>query len=216
MRRLLRRASLVALLCVLLLVVAASIPTSREWLLHRAGLALIAEDPLTRADLIVLSVEAGAAGVLEASQLVRQGIADRVAVFTPPPEPALLELDRRGIRYQDPFVGFVEDLTALGVSQVVPIPEKVAGTEDTGPALTRWCHSDGCRTVVVVCSPDHSRRIRRVLRRAVQDQPLKIIVRPARHAVFQPANWWRQRASTRIQLEESAKLLLDVIRHPLS
>ena len=45
----------------------ACVPTVRVAILQRLGWALVAEDPLTRADAIVLTVDVGRAGVLEAA-----------------------------------------------------------------------------------------------------------------------------------------------------
>jgi hypothetical protein len=54
------------------------------------------------------------------------------------------------------------------------------------------------------------------MRRATADTPLRVIVYAARHSTFNPDNWWENRSSLRTGIVELEKLLLDVVRHPLS
>jgi hypothetical protein len=53
----------------------------REPVLRAAGWALVANEPVAPADIIVLSLDSGGAGALEAADLVQSGISKRVAVF---------------------------------------------------------------------------------------------------------------------------------------
>src|SRR5215813_8252770 len=57
----------------------------REPVLRAAGWALVVNEPIAAADIIVVSLDSGGAGALEAADLVQNGIATRVAVFTDPP-----------------------------------------------------------------------------------------------------------------------------------
>src|SRR5438034_384150 len=70
--------------------------------------------------------------------------------------------------------------------------------------------------IVVVTSADHSRRLRRVLRRATNGQPTRVMIRSARRSEFNPDRWWENRTSIRTGIVELQKLLLDVVRHPIS
>jgi uncharacterized SAM-binding protein YcdF (DUF218 family) len=96
------------------------------------------------------------------------------------------------------------------------IPDSAAGTEAEGDVLLSWCDQRRFRSLVVVSSPDHSRRVRRVLRRSLRNHPTKVIVRSTRHSSFDPENWWRTRDGFRTEIVEVQKLLLDVVRHPIS
>jgi hypothetical protein len=57
------------------------VPSARESVLRAAGWALVVDEPLAPADVIVLSLASGGAGALEAAELVKEGIATRVAVL---------------------------------------------------------------------------------------------------------------------------------------
>ena len=90
------------------------------------------------------------------------------------------------------------------------------GTEAEGRALPGWCDQHGFRSVVVVSSRDHSRRLRRLLDRAMHGRSTRVMVRSARHSRFDPDRWWKTRDGVRTEIIELQKLLLDVVRHPFS
>ena len=78
-----------------------AVTSVRESLLRAAGWALVINEPIAPADIIVLSVDSGGAGALEAADLVQSGIATRVAVFSDPPTGEDHEFIRRGLSYED-------------------------------------------------------------------------------------------------------------------
>jgi hypothetical protein len=188
----------------------------RDPVLRAAGAALVQEDALSPADVVVIATDAGPAGVLEAADLVHAGLAPRVAVFADPPDPADREFLRRGVPYEDVAGRSLRQLRALGVAAVEVIPRAVAGSEDEGRVLPEWCEERGWRSVVVVSSSDHTRRLRRVLRRSMDGRGARVAVRAARHSRFDPDTWWHTRDGVRTEAIELQKLLLDVARHPLS
>src|SRR5580704_9886319 len=59
-----------------------AVPSVREPVLRAAGWALVINEPISPADIIVVSSFAGGAGAREAADLVQSGIATRVAVFS--------------------------------------------------------------------------------------------------------------------------------------
>ena len=62
-----------------------AIRSLREPVLRAAGWALVVNEPVASADIIVLSLDSGGAGALEAADLVQSGISKRAAVFMDPP-----------------------------------------------------------------------------------------------------------------------------------
>ena len=91
------------ILVVVALATAAIIAVSsvREPVLRAAGWALVVNDPVAPADIIVVSLNSGGAGALEAADLVQRGISPRVAVFKDPPSGEDYEFIRRGLPYED-------------------------------------------------------------------------------------------------------------------
>lgn len=204
------------LFSLLLLLVVLSLPAPRAGLLRTIGRALVADDPLSPADAIVLPVWAGAAGAIDTADLLRSGIATRVAVIPGPPRPAELELTRRGVAYQSESDDLVHILRGLGVKDIEIIQVQSTGTSSEAELVPIWCQREGIRSVVIVSTPDHARRLRRVLRRTVDGRTTRVYVRSARFADFDPDHWWTTRQGARTGIVEFEKLLLDVLRHPLS
>src|SRR5262245_60644702 len=109
-----------------------AVPSVREPVLRAAGWALVVNEPVAPADVIVVSPDSGGAGALEAADLVQSGIATRVAVFTDPPSGVDQEFIRRGLPYEDAGARQFRQLRWLGVTDVVQIPRTDVGTEGAG------------------------------------------------------------------------------------
>ena len=188
----------------------------REPVLRAAGWALVVNEAVASADIIVLSLDSDGAGALEAADLVQSGISKRVAVFMDPPSGEDHEFIRRGLPYEDAAARQIRQLKSLGVTDVVQISRIIDGTEGEGQVLPAWCDEHQLRSIVVVAPKDHSRRLRRVLDRAMKGHPTRVTVHPARYSSFDPDRWWETRDGVRTEIFELQKLLLDVALHPMS
>ena len=186
-------------------------------MLKAAGGLLIADDPVGHADVIVIAIDSHGAGALEAAELVHSGVASRVAVFVDSSDATVEnEFVRRGVADEGSTAQLIRQLKALGIVTVDRLPGDVAGTEDEGPVLAKWCDQQRFHSAVVVSTADHSRRLRRMLRRSMKGHPTAVAVRSARYSAFNPEHWWESHGSTRTEIEEIEKLLLDIVRHPIS
>jgi hypothetical protein len=193
-----------------------AVPSVRERVLRAAGWALVVKEPIAPADVIVVSLHSRGAGALEAADLVRSGIATRVAVFTDPPSGEDYEFIRRGFPYEDAGARQVRQLRWLGVRDVVQIPITEAGTEGEAQVLAPWCDQHEFRSIVFVAARDHSRRLRRVLDRVMEGHPTRVTVQPARYSNFDPDQWWKTREGIRTEIIEFEKLALEAVLHPIS
>jgi hypothetical protein len=185
-------------------------------MLRAAGWFLVADDPIHPADAIVIAVDAGRAGILEAADLVRGGMSRRVAIFADQPDDVDRELARRRIDEEDELARQTRLLRTLGVEDIERIPLPITGTEDEGRVFPEWCGERQLRTVIVVSSADHTRRLRRVFHRAMKGRATAVMVRRARYSDFDPDTWWRKRGGVRREIVEVEKLLFDFLRHPIS
>jgi hypothetical protein len=208
-----RRRLILRVLAVAVVAIGAVRPV-RDPVLRAAGAMLVVDEPVGPADAIVLSLDSDGAGALEAADLVKNGIATRVAVFMDPPSAEDLEFIRRGLPYEDAAARQIRQLALLGVTDVVQI-SRVDGTSAEGEVLPRWCDAQHLGSVVVVATKDHSRRLRRVLDRAMQGHATRVMVRAARYSSFDPDRWWDTRTGIRTEIIELQKLLLDLVLHPL-
>jgi hypothetical protein len=92
-----RSASILVVVVTLAAAAIVAVPSVREPVLRAAGWALVVDEPVAPADIIVVSLSSGGAGALEAADLVRSGVATRVAVFSDPPSGEDHEFIRRGL-----------------------------------------------------------------------------------------------------------------------
>lgn len=207
-----------ALVTVVLAVVCAIlISPLRTSLLRAMGKFLVATPAeLRQADVIVLSVDARGAEVLEASDLVHEHVAARVAIFADPPDAVDLEFQRRGIPYFNAAAVSLRQLHDLGVDTVEVIPRTVTGTDDESLVLPEWCSEHHYSKVVFISTVDHLRRTMRIMARATGGGGLKLSVHASRYSKFDPDSWWKSRAGIRTEIIESEKLLVDILLHPLS
>jgi len=187
----------------------------REPVLRAAGWVLVVNEPVSSADIIVLTLDSGGAGALEAADLVQSDISKRVAVFMDPPDEVDHEFIRRGLPYEDGAARQIRQLKSLGVTDVAQI-SRVDGTEAEGQVLPPWCDEHHLRSIVVVAAKDHSRRLQRVLERVMKGHPTRVTVQPARYSSFDPDRWWETRSGVRTEIFELQKLLLDVVLDPMS
>jgi hypothetical protein len=192
---------------------AVGIAPVRHSLLRSAGWTLVAEDAPEKADLIVVSSDLLDAGYAEAADLVKAGYAGRVAIFTRPVTRIQKELERRGVEPIDLKSVSIRILGGLGVTNVELLPP-VVGTVDEGQVLRQWCVAHSIHSIIFVSVADHSRRTRRVLKRALTPSGITVRVRYARYSDFDPDAWWLTRSGQRVLIVESQKLLLDFFRHP--
>ena len=211
-----RRWSLILVGLLAAVAIIAAIPAIRTPLLRAAGWTLVVNDSLEPADIIVITADSDGAGSLEAADLVQSGTSATVAVFEDPPDAIDDEFLRRGLAYHDQAARFTDDLRRLGVQSIERIPRSVSGTDDEGRVLPAWIAQRKFRSVVVVCVSDHSRRVRRVLHRAMKDSPTRVTVRYSRYSRFDPNRWWQSRDGIRTGIVELEKLALDALRHPIS
>jgi hypothetical protein len=197
-------------------IVVVGVPDLRHALLRSAGQALVAQDIPAKADIIVISTDVMGAGILESADLVKAGFATRVAIFDRTPNRVQMEFARRGVQSLDMKRVSIQLLHAVGITDVQVIPSAVVGTEDEGHVLQSWCTANGIHSILFVSTPDHSRRTRRVLDRALGQRGITVMVHYSKYSEFDPASWWLTREGQRTEAIELEKLLLDVLRHPLS
>jgi hypothetical protein len=211
-----RRVALASLLIAFAVACALLVPSIRTGALSSVGAVLVAEDALAPVDIIVVGLDAPEAGALEAADLVRQGITTRVAVLAGPVSIVGQEFSRRGVAYEDPPTQSVRLLRDLGVEGAELLRLSVNGTEEAGQLLPEWCTQQKIQSLMIVTGADHSRRVRRVLRRNMRGASTQVIVRFSRYSPFTPDRWWLQRGTLRSGIVELQKLLLDMALHPVS
>lgn len=189
----------------------AAVPASRHAVLRAAGTSLVANDPLARSDVGVIT-EFGEGSELEIADLYRERLFSRVVVLEPSPTAVDREYVRRSV-YRDDIV--VTTLRQLGIpdTAITTVEAGEGGTTESTEALADWMRVHPSRAIVVVAS-SHTRRYRRTLRRVWPGNAPPPLVTYPRHNEFRAEDWWGSRRTRREGIVELQKLAWDYLQHP--
>lgn len=197
--RLLRRLAFAGLLALALIVLT----------FVRLGAFLAADDPLTKADAILVLGGTLADRPLEAADLFKQGYAPRIVLTRGPDEDAVARLRGLGIEIETQFDQNQEILKQLGVpEQALIVPDRIHdNTADEAQTLRALVDRHRWRSVIVVTSTYHLRRSGLAMRRALRGTATRVVLRGSRYDDARPDEWWKRRRDIRWVASELPKLL---------
>jgi uncharacterized SAM-binding protein YcdF (DUF218 family) len=181
-RQFLRAVFLAAVLLALVLGAAAAFRATGRW--------LICPDPLAPADVIVVLSGAMPARAEEAARIFRMGYSHKVWL-TRSDSPAK-DLAQLGI----PYAGEEEYSRQVLMHEGVPapairiLPDTILDTQQEVDEISREARAEGDRSVMIVTSPQHTRRVKAMWRKLVGPSPAAI-VRNAPEDAFDADHWWR-------------------------
>jgi uncharacterized SAM-binding protein YcdF (DUF218 family) len=175
-----------------------------------AGRYLEVNEPLQRADAIFVMAGGPVERWREGVDLHRENWAPRIILSPGQTSDAEKELRASGIRYPSEIELTLDAMTQMGVpiSVVVVLPGEFDNTAQEAAAMRALLEREGWKTVIVVTSVYHSRRVQLAFRRELRGTPMKAIVRTTRYDSSQPRRWWTRRADIRFVAAELPKLLL--------
>lgn len=194
-----RRRELIVLLILLLALGIFAVRNLGHW--------LIRQDALEHADAIVVLSGALPYRAEGAAELFNQGYAPEVWVSLPAgPQKELQEM---GIH----FVGEEEYdrdvLTHLGVpaSHVSIFPNEIVNTEGEIAEIAKLMRAQGKHTVIIVTSPEHTRRVRALWNAIAGKDDLKAVVRATPTDPFDADHWWHNTRDSLAVVRETLGLM---------
>jgi len=154
------------------------------------GRWLVAEDPLEKANAIVVLSGRMPLRAMEAAKLYREGYAPKVWL-THSTEPGAT-LGAMGISYVGEDVYDVQVLVHQGVppAAIHLLQPPIINTADEIAAVSAALEEEKGSTVIIVTSKVHTRRVR-ILWRRLATRRGHAIVRAASDDPFDPRRWWR-------------------------
>lgn len=196
-----RRFRAIVLLAILLALVAGAVAAFRA-----TGRWLVRPDPLAPADAIIVLSGGMPARAEEAGRIFQMGYAHKVWV-TRPVSP-VDELAQMGISYAGEEDYSREVLIHEGVpAQAIRIlPEPIVDTQQEVEEISREARAEGTHSVMIVTSPEHTRRVKALWRKLVGRNP-QLIVRGAPQDGFDEDHWWRNTRDTFSVVRELMGLL---------
>jgi len=156
------------------------------------GRWLLVEDPLQKAQAIVVLSGAMPLRAIEAAKLFREGYAAEVwLTHSAEPAQTLRDMDILYFseEYYDRQILLHEGVPAAAIHDLDPPIENTADEMKTISAAVRLAPENN-RTVIIVTSKAHTRRVRLLWRKLSSGQG-RAIVRAARDDDFDPGHWWR-------------------------
>lgn len=167
------------------------------------GRWLVAEDPISKTRAIAVLSGRMPVRVLEAAKLYRQGYAPEVWLTrTSEPEASLKAM---GISFEGEEVYntrvLIHEGVPAGAIQVLETP--IVNTADEMRVISQALQREKDRSVILVTSKPHTRRVR-LLWRKLAPGDCHAIVRAATDDPFDPRHWWRSSGDA-----------LDVVREVL-
>jgi uncharacterized SAM-binding protein YcdF (DUF218 family) len=162
---------------------------------RRTGRWLVREDPLAKADEVVVLSGTMPVRAEEAGRIFQMGYAPEVWVSTP--DSPREELAAMGI----PFSGEEDYSRAVLIHEGVPaadvkiFPQSIVDTENEIEEISAQMLRDGKSSAIIVTSPEHTRRVR-LLWSKLAGKNLRLIVRGAPQDPFDANHWWRNTRDT--------------------
>jgi uncharacterized SAM-binding protein YcdF (DUF218 family) len=178
-----------------------------------AGLYLVAGDALAPSDAIVVLDGMTPAREVEAALLYRQRLAPVVMVARArDPSP----LARRLAGEPGPQERSVRALEHAGVPRraIARMDRTVENTAQELQVDFEHARAQGFRRVILVTSPEHSRRVR-IMWNARHQATVPALIHPTPYDTFDAANWWRSRRSLERGLHELGGILHYRVGSPL-
>jgi uncharacterized SAM-binding protein YcdF (DUF218 family) len=193
-------AKVIGLLCFVL--VLAGLYLTRRPLLRFAGESLIVEDPLQKADaIVVLSMDNFYADrATRSAEIYRQGLAPLVVAS--------------GERLR-PFAGVAElmehDLLERGVpkEKILRFAHDSENTREEAEALAKLVAEKKWKSVIVVTSNYHTRRARYIFAR-IFPGTISVSIAAARDGDFDPEHWYEKRKGIKLFVREVGGLAVAI------
>jgi uncharacterized SAM-binding protein YcdF (DUF218 family) len=182
----------------------------RVQLLRSAGNFLISEDELMPTQVLVVlggnSLERGTAAV----QLYRAGIAERI-VCTGGNVPTALEAAGIPMFEAELSINF---LLANGIdsSAVIPLTQSTSTFEEANEVLN-WAAAHGVDEVTVLSSRFHTRRVRKVFKKAFKESEIRVRVVGAPSLNYNENEWWKSEEGLIMVNNEYMKTLYYLMKH---
>lgn len=173
----------------------------RTALLQAVGDFLTVNDPLERADAIIVLSGNGPDRIGTSVALLREGFG-RVLIVSGGP----YEL-RRGRSRNSAHVMRDEAIAAGAPPEQILLDDRATSTHENAVGSARVMKEHGLRSAIVVTSPYHARRAGLVFSRVFRAQGLSLRVRSAEISFFQARRWWTRHRDRQLVVREYVKLL---------
>jgi uncharacterized SAM-binding protein YcdF (DUF218 family) len=173
-----------------------------------AGHYLIVDEPLTRADAIVV-LDGPAVRWMEGVDLYREGMAPHILLSPGMADPTADRVRAMGVVFPAKIDLVRSAMVQLGVpaGAMTVLPHPVDNTADEAAQTRPVALQRGWTSLIVVTSKYHTRRTGYAFEREFAGTSVRIQVKGSRHDRVSPDGWWRSRSDLRYVVSELQKLV---------
>lgn len=190
---------------IFLIFILVSVTTCRN-----AGTWLIKKDNPVRADALVILMGSIPDRILEAADLYKAGLADRV-VIVEESMGAYRELETRGAHIISNTQQCRNAAIALGIpsENIIVLPGDARSTQQEAIKVREYMKArPGIDTILLVTSSNHTRRASMLFEKAFNKSGMQIVVYscPSKYSNFNGKGWWKQKENIQVVLFEYIKI----------
>jgi uncharacterized SAM-binding protein YcdF (DUF218 family) len=171
---------------------------------------LTVEDPLAKADAIVLMNGGLETRPAAAAALYSEGLAP-IVVLAREEESRATTLGLMPNRTDVVVQLLRHDGVPDSVVRQLRTPGGVTSTQDEARAFHAYARAQRFERIILVTSDYHSRRARRAFRKALDPLHIEVVTVPVPSDEFRAADWWTSEDGLLAIFEEYVKLLRDVV-----
>lgn len=160
----------------------------RTPLLRGAARIWIVNEPLTKADVIVVLGGGPSTRPFAAARLFHAGYAPKILLTNPQPAPAT----QLGLTPTD--ADLERDILLkekVPAAAIVVAPELVNSTYDEAIAIRDWARTNGVRRIIIPTDDFQTRRARWVFRKQLQPLGVQVLLQAVPVREFAASNWWQ-------------------------
>lgn len=200
-------------LLLVLAALAAAAYVFRNPLLAAAGSYLVADEPRTKADAIVVLAGSTPDRILEAVDLYQQGLAPIIVLTQGSESPGIRQLRERGVQLLEPHEQNAWIAEQLGVpgTAIDVVSGGAGGTVTEAGVVIDHLRAKSIESALIVTSKMHTRRAGWIYRGRAGDT-VKFTTCASRYDTYDPTRWWHLRGYTRRVVIEYQKLLVYLLR----
>jgi uncharacterized SAM-binding protein YcdF (DUF218 family) len=174
----------------------------------RLGAWLVVEDPLEKADAVIVLGGTMYERPLEAVELFKEGWAPRIYLFRQIADWGEALLIERKLPYMREVDLQIEVLGRLGVPrEMIGVLDQADSTAEESEDVLALVTREKYSRVIIVTSKQHTRRARLVMNRKMSPAGVKVVLRASRFDRSDVHRWWAQRSTLRFTLFEMQRLL---------
>ena len=191
------------------LIIVLSLTLFSNSILQLLASKLVEEDRLTRADAIVALGGEAPSRILEAIDLYKKGISEKIIITRGGKPDGLDYLKSKGIEYPEEaeLNKYVANKFNIDENSVLFLPGRVHSTKEEAESVKDFSEKNGFKTIIAVTSKPHSKRARIIFNDVFKYTDIKILIKPSRYDTFDPGNLPKNRNHWKQVIYEYQKLV---------